>query len=209
MPLEERRDAWITKGTWWSFPARNTYDRATAMLPSLMAERMDEMGIDYMLTYPTEGLLLLTTREDDLRQAVCRAYNTYLADQLAPYADRMCPVAIIPMETPDEAIAELDYAVGELGYKTAVFQQDAARTIPKIVREMPEAAPFLQRPDFFGVDSAYDYDPVWQHCLDLGVAVTLHGVGTARLAGGSGSISNHLAARGVGGGHRGSCASIF
>jgi len=38
----------------------------------------------------------------------------------------------------------------------------------------PDAAHLLRRPDYFGLDSAYDYDPVWAKAAELGVAVTFH-----------------------------------
>jgi hypothetical protein len=31
-------------------------DRATAMLPRLMYERLDDLGIDFSVVYPTAGL---------------------------------------------------------------------------------------------------------------------------------------------------------
>ncbi len=39
----------------------------------------------------------------------------------APYADRMTPAAQIPMHTPQEAIAELEHAVGKLGLKAIMI----------------------------------------------------------------------------------------
>ena len=42
----------------------------------------------------------------------------------------MEPVAVIPMVEPDEAIAELDHAVGELGLKAIVMNGIAYRPVP-------------------------------------------------------------------------------
>src|SRR5215471_153779 len=41
--LAEARDRRITRGPWWGMPAANTLDRATAMLPKLLYERLDEL----------------------------------------------------------------------------------------------------------------------------------------------------------------------
>jgi predicted TIM-barrel fold metal-dependent hydrolase len=173
---DDRRDSWQRKPSFWGFPAENTMDRATAMIPGLLYERLDEFGIDFSVVYPTEGLKMPDIEDAELRQVVCRAYNTYVRDAYAPYADRITPVAIIPMHTPTEAIEELEYAVGVLGMKAAMFSgaQAVFRTIPKMERKYPEAAHLLTRPDYFGMDSAYDYDPVWAKAQELKVAVTFH-----------------------------------
>ncbi len=44
---------------WWGIPTENTLDRATAMLPGLMHQRLDECGVDFAIVYPTIGLMRL------------------------------------------------------------------------------------------------------------------------------------------------------
>ncbi len=44
MSEADRRAAWVTRPPWWSLPA-DTLDRATAHLPRLMYERLDDLGI--------------------------------------------------------------------------------------------------------------------------------------------------------------------
>src|SRR5262249_28855629 len=51
------------------------------------------------------------------------------------------------------------------------------RPITAIVHEAPEAARFAWRADTFGIDSEYDYDPVWAKCRELGVVPSFHGPG--------------------------------
>src|SRR5262245_40272535 len=46
VPLAKRRELGMSRFPWWGLPARNTLDRATAMLPALMHRRLDELGID-------------------------------------------------------------------------------------------------------------------------------------------------------------------
>jgi hypothetical protein len=48
---ERRREIWATRPSWWSLPAANTLDRATAHLPRLLHERLDEFGIDSEYDY--------------------------------------------------------------------------------------------------------------------------------------------------------------
>ncbi|HEY7318756.1 MAG TPA: amidohydrolase, partial [Candidatus Binatia bacterium] len=44
---EERRYTRATCPPWWARPAKNTMDRATASLPHLLYQRMDELGLDF------------------------------------------------------------------------------------------------------------------------------------------------------------------
>ena len=57
MSGQERLDKQRTRTPWWALPSANTLDRATAMLPRLLNSRLDEMGIDYAIAYPTLGLI--------------------------------------------------------------------------------------------------------------------------------------------------------
>lgn len=102
-------------------PAENTLDRMTVSLPDLLYARLDEIGIDLALLYPSFGLSVLGYHEAEIRQAAARALNTYFAEQYAHVRDRLEPVAVIPTFTPEEAVAELRHAVGELGLKAVVL----------------------------------------------------------------------------------------
>jgi predicted TIM-barrel fold metal-dependent hydrolase len=173
--LQQRQHAWIGRSSWWS-NTTNTFDRATSMLPKLYEERLGELGIDFAIVYPSEGLLANRLVDDDeVRIAACRAINTYQAEMYRECSRSIRGVAVIPMQTPEEAIAELDHAVNDLGFTVALFASGASRTIPKYREEMPDLAHLFKRTDCFGLDSEHDYDVVWQRCMDLGVAVTFHG----------------------------------
>ena len=56
------------KPTWWGCPARNTRDLATALFPRLFHERLDEMGLDLSVVYPTLGLLAVEIGDEELRR---------------------------------------------------------------------------------------------------------------------------------------------
>jgi predicted TIM-barrel fold metal-dependent hydrolase len=177
---EERADGWVGKTSWWSHTT-NTYDRATSTLPRLFAERLGELGIDFAVLYPTDGLYANRIEGDDeLRQIVCRAVNLYQVELFKGCERQLAPVAVIPMATPAEALDELDHAVGTLGYKTVLLTSGVRRPVAKVEREHPDAAHLARRVDFYGIDSVHDYDPVWHRCVELGVPVTFHGqtVGT-------------------------------
>ena len=172
---EQRRDEGRAQQSWWPFPTKNTLDRATATLPKLLYHRLDEFGFDFTVLYPTTGLGIYSIGDAEMRQATCRAFNMYVAEVFAEYADRITPAAAIPMHTPDEAIAELEH-VKALGLKAIVMGSAIRRPIPGLARkgERNRAAAVY---DVLGLDSEYDYDRVWAKCVELGFAPTFHSAG--------------------------------
>jgi predicted TIM-barrel fold metal-dependent hydrolase len=144
------------------------------MMPRLLYERLDEFGIDFAVLYPTAGLAIPRLPETDMRQATCRAFNIFTAEYFRDFSDRMTPAAAIPMHTPEEAIAELEYVTKQLGLKVVMMGSLIRRPIPAQVEKHPEAAQVAQWFDVLGLDSAYDYDPVWAKCAELGLSPTFH-----------------------------------
>lgn len=199
-----KRQLNLARMPFWGLPARNTLDRATAMLPRLLYERLDELGIDFALLYPTYGLIPIHLDDDELRRASCRAFNQYAEECYAEYSDRLAPVAAIPMNTPDEAIEALDHAVGTLGLKAVMMSAYASR--PYDGENLPRGARWL---DFFGFDSPYDYDPVWRRCEELGVSPTFHstGMGWGSRSSTSNYVYNHIGSFGASA--EGACRSIL
>ena len=151
----------------------NTYDKATALLPALLNERLPELGIDFALIYPSFGLSINGIAQDDLHRAAVRAYNMMTADMFAPYAERFAPVAIIPLHTPDEALEELEYAVGSgVSRRSCCGETRSGRSQAQRKESIGRRPPGIV--DTIALDSPYDYEPLWQRCVDLGVAVTQH-----------------------------------
>ena len=178
MSVEERRRRRVAMPGFWTRQTGNTYDRATAMIPHLLYERLDEIGSDYAIVYPTAGLRLPRIKDDETRRAVIRAYNIVSADYFKDLQDRMTPAAIIPMHHPEEAIAELEFVTSQLGSKVGMF----GSAMPRQVASVPEGRPDVDRLsvwyEVFGIDSIYDYDPVWETCRKLGIAPTFHSTGS-------------------------------
>lgn len=162
------RQAWRGMSAWWGNPVADARDRATAHLPRLLYERLDEIGVDLMLTYPSWALGFLAGPESELRAPVCRAVNRYTARLFAPYRDRLRPAALIPMDDPVVAAAEIDHAVGVLGHSLVLLSGYATRR----VGGSPD--PLAIRLDMFGIDSEADYDPVWEACVRNRVAPVFH-----------------------------------
>ena len=190
MSVEERQRNNQLRPAFWAAPAENTLDRATAMLPRLMHERLPEMGIDYSVVYPTIGFLLPDIPDNDIRRAACRAHNLMMADIFRDYQDRLTPAAIIPCHTPEEAIEELEFTINELGFKVPMFANLVRRPIEAVAEKNPELAHYAFWVDTLAIDSLFDYDPVWQKCVDLKVPVTAHAIGQG--IGMRRSISNYM-----------------
>jgi predicted TIM-barrel fold metal-dependent hydrolase len=166
--LEQRQKSKLPQHAWWPFPTRNTLDRATAMLPKLLYERLPDMGLDYCVLFPTSIMTMVPfMRDEELRRGGSRALNTYAAELFRDYADRMTPVAGIPIHTPQEAIEELEH-VKSLGLKVVMLAGLVNRHVPG------EAGRSTIWRDPLGLDSDYDYDPVWAKCLELGLIPTFH-----------------------------------
>ncbi|HEV2335295.1 MAG TPA: amidohydrolase family protein [Stellaceae bacterium] len=174
MPLAERRRKRIGQQGFWSRQAANTLDRATAMMPKMLYERLDELGIDFAIIYPTAGLRFPRIADDETRRAVIRGYNIVSAEYFQGLGDRMTPAAIIPMHTPEEAIAELEFVTKELGSKVGMFGSGFTRRVPAATANDPDTARFAVWHDVIGIDSDYDYDPVWEKCEELKIAPSFH-----------------------------------
>ena len=181
MPVAERARRRVGMEAFWSSPSENVRDRATAMLPRFMYERLDELGIDVSIVYPTAGLGYHRMPDTRMRRAICRAYNVFTADQFRGLEDRLIPAAIIPMYTPDEAIEELEFATRQLGYKVVMVGGMMRRPVPALAEEHPEASRFVEWYDVIGIDSPHDYDPVWAKCRELRVAPSFHNGGRSIL----------------------------
>jgi len=168
----EREHHRLRRTIWWGVTS-NTLDKATALLPALLNERLPELGIDFAVIYPSFGLTINAIADDELSRAAARAYNMMTADMFAPFAARFAPVATIPARTPEAAIEELEYAVGQRGYKAIMLRGNPERVIPGAA-EGADAQNAAWYVDTIALDSPYDYDPFWQRCVELGVAVTQH-----------------------------------
>jgi predicted TIM-barrel fold metal-dependent hydrolase len=203
MTAEQRAVARAVRGPWWALPAENTLDLATATLPALLHERLDEIGIDFAVLYPSAGLAYAHVQDERKRVAACRALNRYSAEAFGEYADRVTPAAVIPMHTPQEAIEQLEHAV-ELGLRAAMIASFVERAVPR-----PEGTPYNVWWDTFGLDSAHDYDPFWRRCLELGVSPATHsgsmGIGFRRST--SNYMHNHIGHFGAAG--EAICKSLF
>src|SRR5260221_8950877 len=117
LSIAERKQRGIAMEGYWGRQSTNTRDRATAMMPRMLYDRLDEIGIDFGVIYPTGGLSIPRIADDETRRAVVRGFNIVTADYFAKLSDRLTPAAVIPMYSPEEAIPEPQVAPKRPGAK--------------------------------------------------------------------------------------------
>ncbi len=176
--LAWREQTRAPQSAWWASPAANTRDLATAALPALLYERLDEFGLDLAVLFPSRALGSGRIAEEGMRLGVCRGFNDYFAAAYRPFTDRLRPVGIIPMHTPDEAIAELRHCA-DVGLRAVAIPEGVWRPIPSPAAPGDQSTWMVPGQthwfDNFGLDSAYDYDPVWATFQEFGYPVLAHG----------------------------------
>jgi predicted TIM-barrel fold metal-dependent hydrolase len=158
---------------WWGH-AGETHDRATSFAPGLLYDRLDELGVDVTVIYPSVGLGVITVPDADMRIPAVTAFNKMMAELWQPYRDRVVPAAAIPMHEVAETIEHLRTAK-QLGFKVVAISANVARPIPGVAALSHAAYPAASWPDQYGLDSQYDYSPVWREVQRLGLALTSHG----------------------------------
>jgi predicted TIM-barrel fold metal-dependent hydrolase len=162
----------VGRGPWMGVAAK-AIDMATALLPSLLYERLDELGIDVSIVYPSYGLLFPHFEDESDRRGACRALNRHNAEVFGDYTDRLISVAAIPMHTPEEAIEGLEHAAS-LGFRAAVLAGFVQRPTESVADRDALLGAYAVWTDTYGIDSPYDYDPVWAKCAELGIAPSFH-----------------------------------
>ena len=123
--------------------------------PASNLRDMDREGIDLSVLFPTLGLYIIwrDNLDPELSAAICRAYNTWLAEYCSADTSRLRGVAIIPLQDPARAVTELRHAKEKLGLVGIFWRPNklCGRT--------------LSSPDYF---------PIYEAASDLGVAVCVH-----------------------------------
>ncbi len=130
MTPEQRAERGVAMEAVWSRQSTNTRDRATAMMPRMLYDRLDELGIDFGIVYPTAGIGLWRIADDATRRAVVRGFNIVTHDYFKDLSDRLTPAAVIPVNTPEEAIEELTFVTQQLWAKVCMLGCGLRRPIP-------------------------------------------------------------------------------
>ncbi len=127
--------------------------RAGGFDPHARIPDMDAEGIDACFLFPTLGLFIGGIRDSELASAAYRAYNTWLAEYCSHYPDRMFGIAMLPMQSVEDAVAEIKYASKVLGMKAGFIRPN----------------PYLGRPLHHP-----DNDPVWAAAQEHNFSIALH-----------------------------------
>lgn len=156
----------LGKGLFAAFHPESTLG---ALFNRVRVEHMDREGIDLGVVYPTVALALNGLLDVELAVALARAYNDYILEDVAPYADRLFPVAMLPVVDTAAAVEELDrmWARGVIGVAVPPC-------IPVPHPEAPEAFPRLAVP--LSITDAR-FRPIFERAVALGAPVGIHGAG--------------------------------
>src|SRR5690348_5269626 len=144
LSIDERKQRGVGMQGQWGRQSVNTRDRATAMMPKMLYDRLDELGIDYGIVYPTAGLGIPRIADDATRRAVIRGFNVVTHDYFKDLSDKLTPVAVIPVHTPEEAIEELEFVTKQLGSKVCMFGSGVRRPIPHAKNAPADVARYAQ-----------------------------------------------------------------
>jgi predicted TIM-barrel fold metal-dependent hydrolase len=121
--------------------------------PRLRLRDMDREGIDAAVLYPSIGLNFWAVEDPAAAIALARAYNDWLASYCAAGPGRLFGAAMVPVQDPRAAVAELRRARLELGFPAAFLRPN-----PCLGRSIADDA----------------YEPLWDAAEDLEVTIGVH-----------------------------------
>lgn len=121
--------------------------------PRQRLKDMDTDGIDVAVLFPSISFYFSELKDPLLMDALCRAYNDWLADFCRTDPTRLKGIAMVPLVDVELANRELERAVTQHDFR-GVF-----------VRPNPYAGKPIYHPMF---------DPFWERVAALGVPATIH-----------------------------------
>jgi uncharacterized protein len=114
---------------------------------------LEDVGIESTVLYPTRGLSVGKITNLDWAIAVTRAYNDWLHETYLQHSPRFQGVALLPLQEPEVAAAELRRAVEKLGMRGAMLPSVGVK----------------------GHLGSKEYWPVYREADRLGCALAVHG----------------------------------
>ena len=97
---------------------------AGAWLRALDAGRVEATAL-----YPTLGLFMGFLKDREWAVALCRAYNSFLHEEFVRVSPRLKAVALLPIQDPEAAAAELGRAVRQLGFVGGMLAADGSHLL--------------------------------------------------------------------------------
>ncbi len=124
---ERFKDAIRTEGHWYGLDAA-AGELSKGGFAKPLSERlaeMDALGIEMQLLTPTVGFYQYDN-EIDVATVVHRECNDEIAETVAQHPSRFAGMGIVPMQDPPSAIAEMERAMGHLGFKGVILSDHVA-----------------------------------------------------------------------------------
>jgi len=90
---------------------------------------LDQGRVETTVLYPTLGLFMSFLKDRAWAVALCRAYNSFLHDEFVQVSPRLKAVALLPIQNPEAAAAELRRAVRELGLVGGMLAADGSHLL--------------------------------------------------------------------------------
>ena len=163
---------------------RNLHPDTTlgAMFNKVRIQHMDQEGVDVQVIYGTLNLIFSSLLDKDLAIALCKAYNSYIAEDCRGYDNRLKPIGVLPLQDVSAAVAEMHRCVNELGLIAVAVAPNMPIPHPKAPDAFPEirTCKAISHPDF---------RPILQAAVDLDIALGIHGGPGSYMMGG---ISDHM-----------------
>ncbi|MEE8537069.1 MAG: amidohydrolase family protein, partial [Acidobacteriota bacterium] len=128
--------------------------------PQEWTDFLDQAGLDGTVLYPSAATRIGFVKEIEFAAPLARAYNNWLHGKYLSQSPRLDGIAILPLQSPDEAVVELRRTVKDLGMVGALL-------------------PGVGLPKLFG---DRDYDAIYETAQELGVPLVIHG-GATNMAG--------------------------
>src|SRR3990170_2012120 len=93
---------------------------------------LDEGGMDLVVLFPTSGLFIGFIKDPEWAVALCRAYNNFLHQEVLTVSPRLRAVALLPVQAPQEAAAELHRAVRDMGFVGGMLAADGPHLLGQV-----------------------------------------------------------------------------
>ena len=139
-----------------------------AYIPDERLKDLDADGVYGEIIYPTVGFLLYKVPDTELLDAICCAYNDWLAEFCRPFPHRIKGVAMLNTDDVAAAVREMERCVG-MGLSGAMIS-----VYP------PEGREYYSP----------EYEPLWAAAQDLGVPLGLHVASNRAAPGTPGAFSS-------------------
>jgi predicted TIM-barrel fold metal-dependent hydrolase len=165
----------LGKGTFRPYHAETTLG---GLFNRVRMRHLDREGIDHGVVYGSVALAFGSVLDPELAVALCRAYNDYIHDDCAGFADRLHPIGVLPLQDPAEARRELRRCVLELGMPAA----SVAPHLPVPHPDAPERFPAIRAPKAL---SHPDFRGLLAEAEALDVPLAIHGAPGVQLAAGN------------------------